>query len=346
MIYFIGTLTDWQTAAAISSSIPMLAALCITQIPESPVWLIAKGRLKEAEKSLCWLRGWVEPELIQEEFRELVRHNDRSYASKKQEIKIKVISDSGLHEDHSTAVKKILKFLRLSDIFRRQTVQPLLLIIVLFFFHHFSGPSGTRPFMVPIFEDFKTPIDPNWATVIQSVLGLVATVISLLVIAKIGKRVLSHISFVGCALTNILICIYGFFFVDSGATWFPVTAYFALNFLWTFGIAQTPWLLVSEIFPMRGRGLASGLSAGSSYLFGFLVTKTYYDLQKGLTTAGVFGFYGAVTVIGAVLFYFYVPETEGKSLEEVEEIFDKKFNKKRSLSSQNTEINVENNQRF
>lgn len=148
---------------------------------------------------------------------------------------------------------------------------------------------------------------------------------------------LSHISFIGCAITNLIISIYGFFFIGSSAAWIPVTSYFALNFLWTFGIGQTPWLLVSEIFPFRGRGLASGVSAAVAYLIGFLVTKTYFNLRDGLTVSGAFAFYGIAMIIGSILFYYYVPETEGKSLEEVEAIFEKKFNPNRNLSRRKSE---------
>lgn len=177
VIYFIGTMTDWRTAAAISTVVPMMAALAITQVPESPVWLISKGRLKDAERSLCWLRGWVEPKLVRQEFQDLVRHNKKSYESKKQDIKISVISDNGTSRtilegsvetkglDCSGKIKSVIGFLGLKDLFRRQTMQPLLLVLVFFIFHHLGGVSGTRPYMVPIFQDFGSPIDPNWATV-------------------------------------------------------------------------------------------------------------------------------------------------------------------------------------
>lgn len=136
---------------------------------------------------------------------------------------------------------------------------------------------------------------------------------------------IGHISFIGGASCNILICVYGLSLVDSNLSWIPVTLYFILNFLYSFGIGIIPWILISEIFPLAGRGLATGIAAAIAYLLGFFVTKTYDNIVSQLTLPGSFGLYGIAMTIGWVFFYFYIPETEGKSLEEPQEIFSQRF---------------------
>ncbi|RZF35770.1 hypothetical protein LSTR_LSTR012068 [Laodelphax striatellus] len=84
-IYICGSFLHWRTATLSAAIIPMLALVAVYMIPETPIWLISKGKIKEAEKSLCWLRGWVEPEAIKQELDHTV-HYYHDTANKKQGI--------------------------------------------------------------------------------------------------------------------------------------------------------------------------------------------------------------------------------------------------------------------
>lgn len=103
-----------------------------------------------------------------------------------------------------------------------------------------------------------------------------------------------------------------------------------------------PWLLSSEVFPFRIRGTASGFSSAFSYICIFAATKTYFDVEHSMSIVGAFVFYGLVSVFGYVRYGRYVcvdiltgdfasgsflilfqimPETEKRSLEEIEQYF-------------------------
>ncbi|KAG8269701.1 hypothetical protein J6590_101807, partial [Homalodisca vitripennis] len=74
---YIGALTDWRSLALISALGPVLIFILLSQVPESPAWLVYKGRVSDAERALCWLRGWVAPIHVSKELSSLVAHVDQ-----------------------------------------------------------------------------------------------------------------------------------------------------------------------------------------------------------------------------------------------------------------------------
>lgn len=69
--FVMGTFLKWRTIALVCSAMPLLTIVALFFVPESPYWLLTKNRIKEARKSLAWLRGWVEPHKVSEEFDEI-----------------------------------------------------------------------------------------------------------------------------------------------------------------------------------------------------------------------------------------------------------------------------------
>ena len=78
----------------------------------------------------------------------------------------------------------------------------------------------------------------------------------------------------------------------------------------SFGLGAIPWLMMSEIFPSRVRGLASSMATLFNWTCSFTVTETFSEMIKAFTEEGVFWFYGCVCVLGVLFVLFYVPETK------------------------------------
>jgi SP family xylose:H+ symportor-like MFS transporter len=83
-------------------------------------------------------------------------------------------------------------------------------------------------------------------------------------------------------------------------------------------LAPVTWVLISEIFPNRIRGLGVSISVSALWLASFLLTFTFPILNQGLGTAGTFWIYGAICMAGFLFVLARVPETKGKTLEEIE----------------------------
>lgn len=89
----------------------------------------------------------------------------------------------------------------------------------------------------------------------------------------------------------------------------------------------TKYVYDRKCFCFRGRTSAAGLSAAICYMFGFLVTNTFMTIKLMLTLPGSFFVYGAISLLGFVFIYFFLPETEGKTLQDIE---TNHFNKNKS----------------
>ncbi|KAJ9594175.1 hypothetical protein L9F63_014335, partial [Diploptera punctata] len=178
-VLLLGTLTDWRTTAGISTTIPVITAFILIMVPEPPIWLLSRGRKKEAQTSLSWLRGWVEPSAVQREYDELVKHYE---ATKKGIVNVGFLDESvtNIPENVSNPTPQIVNshesrtdqvqacdpesLSRMKALFEPSTRRPLMLIVVLMFLITWSGYIALKPFMVTVFDKFKLPLGSHWST--------------------------------------------------------------------------------------------------------------------------------------------------------------------------------------
>ncbi|XP_031637062.1 facilitated trehalose transporter Tret1-like [Contarinia nasturtii] len=147
----------------------------------------------------------------------------------------------------------------------------------------------------------------------------------------------------GVFLSSIIVWVYGFLVLPNGYNSFSHSEFTPENknlayipiiaiFLWSFcsfcGVNSMPWQLLSEVFPYKTRGAATGITAAINYVICFISTKTYYNLETTFSLSGVALFNSIVIAVGLVLMYKILPETENRSLEDIEMHFadnSKKF---------------------
>lgn len=122
--------------------------------------------------------------------------------------------------------------------------------------------------------------------------------------------------------------------------WLPLALLLTGSFFAHLGIRIIPWMLIGEVFPVNVRSAASGLSSGVGYTFAFLSNKVFLQMIATLTLPGTFWFYSVVAIIGCLIYYFVLPETENRKLIDIEAYFlRKKFTKDESANN-NTEIQI------
>ncbi|XP_022714448.1 inositol transporter 4-like isoform X2 [Durio zibethinus] len=94
------------------------------------------------------------------------------------------------------------------------------------------------------------------------------------------------------------------------------------------GMGTVPWIVNSEIYPLRYRGIGGGMAAVSNWVSNLIVSETFLTLTKALGSSGTFLLFAAVCVIGLICIYWFVPETKGLQFEEVERMLKTGFKRK------------------
>jgi len=163
------------------------------------------------------------------------------------------------------------------------------------------------------------------ATAGIGLVNVIMTLVSMWLIDRVGRRPLLLTGIAG-----MMISLGALGFVFHGSVKSRGFADFAVIILMmyvaSFAISLGPifWLLISEIYPLKIRGLAAGIAAGANWTSNFVVSLTFLMLLDLLGPSSTFWLYG-VLALGAWLFsYYLVPETKGRTLEEIEGIWRKK----------------------
>ena len=160
------------------------------------------------------------------------------------------------------------------------------------------------------------------ATAGVGAVNVALTLVSIRLIDQLGRRTLLLWSLGGMAGT-LLVLAGGFAFGASGATaWITVLSVAAYVAFFAVGLGPVFWLLIAEIFPLAVRGRAMSLATISNWGFNLLVTVTFLGLIELCGRTGTFLLYAVLTLAAVAFTAVLVPETKGRSLEEIEDALE------------------------
>ena len=226
--------------------------------------------------------------------------------------------------------------------------KPLFVAIGLAMFQQLCGINSVLFNCATIFSSAGFH-DSKQVVIIIGAVQFIGTAIACLIIDRSGRRILLMAAGVVMCLCLVILGIYFEIYIptpekNSNATamppaallhtsisksvpaekiaWLSITSLVVYSLAFALAWGPIPWLIMSEIFPTRARGLASGITTLSNWLIAFLVTKTFVIMMASITTQGTYWLYGGFTFVSIIFVYFMVPETRGKTLEEIEALFD------------------------
>jgi sugar porter (SP) family MFS transporter len=256
-------------------------------LPESPRWLLAKDRRQDALSVL-----------------HRIRHEEHNPEAELAEIE---------------AVHKMQAGVSYRDLFR-PSVRPALIVGVgIAFINQMVGVNAVIYYAPTILKDAGFSSSAAiLATTGIGILNMLVTLCALLLIDRVGRRPLLLVGISGVLLA--LIVLGAAYLLPGGPSGAGVLLVAGLlvyiaSFAASLGIAI--WLLNSEVYPLEVRGKGAAAGAFTHWVLDFVIASTVLTLIATITPTGMFWFYGLFAILGIIFVLRRVPETKGKTLEEV-----------------------------
>jgi SP family galactose:H+ symporter-like MFS transporter len=283
--YLFFDLGNWRAMFALGMIPSGILTLAIFFFPETPDWLMAHGKIEKAKQALQRLR------------------QDR------------------LWEHHLAEMKKCASG---QDVSWKRLLQPsvkfaLFIGIMINVFQQITGINAVIYYSPKIFAaaGFGTGSSALVGTLGIGAINVIATFLALKLLDRLGRRPLLLIGIAGM-IVSLLVLSIALFLNSSASGIISVITLISYVGFFAIGLGPVTGLLVAEIYPLSVRGKAMSLATTANWLCNFLVAQTFLELILLLGTGGAFLLLAIISIFAFFIIKRYVPETKGKSLEEIE----------------------------
>ncbi len=185
----------------------------------------------------------------------------------------------------------------------------------------FMGVNAVLYYGPKIFADAGFE-DPLFSTVLVGIVNMLTTVIALAIIDKVGRKQLVWWGVGGMIFCLLMIGLYFLPFTNL-PTWFMLVFFLLYVFCTAISISAVVFVLLSEMYPNRVRGLAMSIAGFALWIGTYLIGQLTPWMLETLTPAGTFFLFAFMCVPYLWIMYKYVPNTTGKTLEEIEEYWSR-----------------------
>ncbi|KAI3849863.1 hypothetical protein MKW98_026777 [Papaver atlanticum] len=294
--------TGWRIMLGVGILPSVFIGFALFVIPESPRWLVLQNRVDEARAVL-------------------LKTNDNE--EEVEERLAEILAAAGFGNADKTEEKAVWReLLDPSPSLRRMLVTGFGIQC----FQQITGIDATVYYSPTIFRDAgitdKTKLLA--ATVSVGFTKTIFILVAIILIDRVGRKPLLYVSTIGMTA-----CLLGLAFtltvMGNGQVGIALAILLVCGNVAFFsvGIGPVCWVLTSEIFPLRVRAQAAALGAVGNRLCSGLIAMSFLSVSRAITVGGTFFIFSLISAVSVAFVYKHVPETKGKSLEQIELLFQK-----------------------
>ncbi|XP_072751305.1 facilitated trehalose transporter Tret1 [Anoplolepis gracilipes] len=294
LAFVLGAVVSYTAFAIICALIVIGFFASFVWMPESPVWLVNKKRKPEAASAMTVFRGdSYDPS---EELAQMQR------------------------EAEQAALRKSSIF----DLIRtRAAKKALLASLGAMFFQQMSGINAVIFYTVTIFQASGSSMSPELASIVVAIVQTVMSGVAAIIVDRAGRKPL--LIFSSSVMTVSLVALGLYFNIKASGNdvgnlgWLPLTSLTLFMISFSIGMGPIPWMLMGELFPAETKAVASGIAVMLNWFLVFLVTKTFPAMNDELGADATFWIFASIMVAATGFTYFIIPETKGKTSQEIQE---------------------------
>ena len=319
----------WRLMLGIGAIPSAMLAIGVLAMPESPRWLVMRGRLGDAKKVL-----------------------DRTSDSKEEaQLRLADIKEAaGIPEHCNDDVVQVTKKSRGEGVWKELFLHPtravrhiLVAALGIHFFQQAAGLESVVLYSPIIFgkAGIKSDRDQLLATVAVGFVKTIFILVATFLLDRVGRRPLLLSSFGGMSLSLMTLAVSLTMIGHSHtklnwAVGLVIATVLSSVAAFSIGAGPIAGIYCSEIFPLRLRaqGVATGIAVNR--VTSGVISMTFLSLTKAITIGGAFFLYAGITSIGWIFFFVMLPETRGKTLEEIEGSFGEFWRKKKNNDDGNS----------
>nr|CAI5859998.1 unnamed protein product [Callosobruchus analis] len=290
--YAMPTLLLFNISCAV---VPVVFFICFLFQPESPVYYMRKGNQEKAQKSMQRLRG-----------------SDYDCSGELKSIQTAIDQEKQL-ASFKVAIKT------------KAAKKATLICFMLMVYQQFCGINAVMFYTEEIFIEAGSDLAPHWCVIILGIVMVTVTLISTWAIEKAGRKILLMLSSGIMSLASIMI---GLFFLlkdrkiidEDGVKsigFLPILGVNLFIIAFAIGLGGIPWMASSEIFPPEVKSKCTAFAATFNWFLAFLVARFYLNLADAIGNDMTFFIFAAISASGVFFTLFVVPETKGKTFEQI-----------------------------
>ncbi|XP_031355032.1 facilitated trehalose transporter Tret1-2 homolog isoform X2 [Photinus pyralis] len=292
LVAIIGAYVEYKTLTVMLGIVGLALTMIFIFLPESPTHLMKINKREEAERALRFYRS---------------KNCDISDAMMEIETSIK-------SKENQLSVKEALT--------SRRVIRGLIAAVGLTVFQKFCGVDCILFYSVSIFQVTQTGMNAYTSTIVLALVQLVSAVLNVFVIEMANRRLFLFISTIGMGISLGVLGMYfqlkelGINF--TGIEAIPLGSLIAYAFTFSMGMGPILWMINGELFAPDVKGLANGITMTSNWILLSTVTKSFPIMMNNMGPNYTFYLFAASMFLCAIFVKFFVPETRGKTLEQIQ----------------------------